>query len=91
MLRAPAFAIVEAKNLSLTPGLGQCIAEMIAAQLFNEKGGKPLTTIWGTVTTGLNWRFLKLEGTTVTLDALERPLNGASAILGILLHIAEGN
>ena len=90
VLRAPAFAIVEAKNLSLTPGLGQCIAEMIAAQIFNEKAGKPLPTIWGTVTTGLSWRFLKLEGTTVTLDALERPLNGASAILGILLHIAEG-
>ena len=91
VLRAPAFAIVEAKNLSLSPGLGQCIAEMIAAQLFNEKAGKPLPCIWGAVTTGLNWRFLKLEGQTVTMDHLERSLNGVAGILGILLYIAEGS
>ena len=91
VLRAPAFAIVEANNLSLSPGLGQCIAEMIAAQLFNEKAGKPLPCIWGAVTTGLNWRFLKLEGQTVTMDHLERSLNGVAGILGILLYIAEGS
>jgi len=89
VLRAPAFAIVEAKNLTLTPGLGQCIAEMVAAQIFNERAGKPLARIWGTVTTGLSWRFLKLEGKTVTMDRLERPLNGTETILGILCHIIE--
>ncbi|WP_395094603.1 hypothetical protein [Armatimonas sp.] len=91
VLRAPAFAIVEAKNLSLAPGLGQCIAEMIAAQIFNENAGKPLPCIWGAVTTGLSWRFLKLEGQMVTMDHLERSLNGVAGILGILLYIAEGN
>jgi hypothetical protein len=89
LLRAPAFAIVEAKNLSLTPGLGQCIAEMLAAQLFNARAEKPIATIWGAVTTGLSWRFLKLEDTSVTLDLRERALSDGSEILGILLSIAS--
>src|SRR5712691_3682960 len=36
-LRSPVAAIVEAKNENLKTGLGQCIAEMIAARLFNER------------------------------------------------------
>ena len=34
---APVVTIVEAKNESIRSGLGQCIAEMVAVQMFNRK------------------------------------------------------
>jgi hypothetical protein len=36
-VEAPAIVIVEAKKSDIKSGLGQCIAEMVAAQRFNEK------------------------------------------------------
>jgi hypothetical protein len=38
-----------------------CIAEMIAAQRFNEMNSLAIRSIYGTVTTGSNWRFLQLN------------------------------
>ena len=34
-IEAPVFALVEAKNDNIQSGLGQCVAEAIAAQIFN--------------------------------------------------------
>src|SRR3569832_1587440 len=61
-VRAPVITLVEAKNENLKAGFGQCVAEMLAAQLFNEREGNEITTIYGVVTIGTIWRFLKLEG-----------------------------
>jgi hypothetical protein len=36
-IRAPVITLVEAKNENIKAGLGQCVAEMIAAQLFNQR------------------------------------------------------
>ncbi|GAB4462587.1 MAG: hypothetical protein OHK0029_29760 [Armatimonadaceae bacterium] len=80
-------AIVEAKKEDLKPGMGQCIAEMVAARIFNVQEGNVVPCMYGAVTTGTNWQFLKLEGATVYVDRVERFLNGASQILGILLQI----
>nr|WP_309695811.1 hypothetical protein [Armatimonas sp.] len=90
VLQSPIFAAVESKSENLRPGLGQCLAEMVAVQLFNQREGHPLSTVWGTVTSGLAWRFMKLEGQTVFLENQERSLGDGSEVLGILLHIAEG-
>ena len=87
---SPVLAVVEAKKEDLKPGLGQCIAELVAARLFNERKGKEIAEIYGVVTTGTNWQFLKLSGQTVFLDREERYLNGASRILGILFEILKG-
>ena len=46
---------------SLVAALGQCMAAMIAAELFNRQEENELTTIFGCVTTGDLWRFLKLQ------------------------------
>ncbi len=56
--------LVEAKNENMIAGIPQAIAEMIAARRFNEAAGTPIDPIYGVVTTGLLWRFLKLEGDT---------------------------
>jgi hypothetical protein len=59
-IKAPAVILVSAKKEDLKPALGQCLAEMVAAQRFNRQKQQPLSTIYGTVTSGTVWRFLKL-------------------------------
>ncbi len=88
---APVFAVVVAKKEDLKPGLGQCIAELVAARLFNERKGTTVEALYGVVTTGTNWQFIKLIGQTVYLDREERYLNGARQILGILFQIVKGS
>lgn len=84
-VEAPAVMIVEAKKSDLNPGIGQCIAEMIAAQKFNEINNQPIPTIYGSVTNGTVWRFLQLTEQTVTIDFTDYPLPPVDVILGILV------
>lgn len=83
---APVFIIVEAKNENLKSGLGQCIATMIAAKLFNQNAQRTIQTIYGVVTSGTNWRFLTMEDKTVYIDSIEYYINDVEKILGILLQ-----
>jgi hypothetical protein len=82
---APVVTVVEAKNDNLKSGLGQCIAEMVAAQIFNDREGRPIEVIYGAVTSGTNWRFLRLQGQTIEIDETEYFLNQVEQILGVLL------
>jgi hypothetical protein len=41
--------------------------------------------IYGAVTTGTNWRFLLLVGSTIAIDATEYHISQIGKILGILL------
>lgn len=70
-IEAPVIAIVEAKNESTNVGLGQCIAEMVAAQRFNQARDRNTQSIYGAVTTGRLWRFLTLSEQTVLIDKEE--------------------
>jgi hypothetical protein len=85
MIEAPAVVIIEAKKDNIKGGLGQCIAEMIAAQRFNERAKTPVKTIYGSVTTGNIWTFLKLEEKTVTIDLTDYLLMPVERLLGILV------
>ncbi|MEG3851216.1 hypothetical protein QT971_30310 [Microcoleus sp. herbarium19] len=84
ILKAPAIMLVEAKKENINAGLGQCIAEMLAAQIFNQREGEEVVDIYGVVTTGEIWRFLKLTGQLVQIDLAEYFLNNVNKILGIL-------
>ena len=84
LLTAPVVAIVEAKKENLNAGLGQCIAEMIAAQIFNERENNEIPIIYGAVTTGNIWKFLQLETTTIQIDLTEYSIVSLGQILGIL-------
>lgn len=86
-LIAPVMVIFEAKRDSIPDGLGQCIAGMVGAQRFNRREGTPIDPVHGGVTTGQNWRFLRLSGTVVTLDLQEYTLAEADKLLGILTHV----
>jgi hypothetical protein len=89
VLQAPVFAVVEAKNEKPQQGLGQCVAELIASRIFNERKDNPIPVLWGTVTMGNVWRFLKLEGDTVFVDRNEEYLQPIERLLGILASIAQ--
>lgn len=85
-ISAPVITIVEAKNENMIGGLGQCIAEMIASQIFNQRQGIEIPVIYGIVTTGTAWRFLTLTETKVCIDKVEYYINQVDKILGIILN-----
>ncbi|MBW4508827.1 MAG: hypothetical protein KME64_20275 [Scytonematopsis contorta HA4267-MV1] len=85
-ISAPVMFVVEAKKEDINSGFGQCVAAMIAAQLFNQAQGSEKERIYGSVTTGTNWRFLFIEGTTVYIDSVEYYIKEIDKILGILLQ-----
>jgi hypothetical protein len=68
-------------------GLGQCVAQMVGARLFNQHEGNGLETIFGCVTTGEDWQFLKLEHDTVVIDSRRYYIDRVDTILGILRTI----
>jgi hypothetical protein len=84
ILEAPVITLVEAKKEDLNIGLGQCLAEMVAAQIFNQQYNQAVKAIYGVITSGTNWRFLKLEGTHAFIDLSEYYLQDITKILGIL-------
>ena len=71
LIEAPIIMLVEADKEGLDLGWGQCVAEMIAAQKFNTSKGNEISVIYGSVTNGKSWQFLKLEGKDVTIDRHE--------------------
>ncbi len=83
-IQAPVLAIVEAKKENLNLGLGQCGALMLAAQLFNQQEGNEIPIIYGAVTTGNIWKFLRLQDRNLDIDLTEYSIDNLSKILGIL-------
>jgi hypothetical protein len=86
-IEAPVLMIVEAKRGELELGLGQCVAEMVAAQIYNQQQEQPISAIYGSVTSGKLWQFLKLEGNIVTVDLTTYPVMPVQQVLGILKWI----
>ena len=89
-LRAPLVAVVEAKKEDIIAGLGQCAASMVALREFNERDGTPVPAVFGMVTSGNVWRFLRLSGTTLVIDRRECHSGDAATLLGLLVRIANG-
>jgi hypothetical protein len=89
LIEAPAIVLIEAKKADLISAWGQCAAEMVAAQKFNLSMGKEIAVIYGSVTTGMQWQFLQLSGTDLTIDTTQYPLDPLDRILGILKWMLE--
>ena len=88
-LQAPIIILVEAKNLDMKQGLGQCVAEMLAAQRFNAEKGNNIRAVYGATTTGIDWQFLKLEEKHLHLDMATYTLERCDRLLGILVSMVE--
>ena len=90
-INAPVITLVEAKREDIMAGLGQCVAEMVAAQIFNEREGNDIPVVYGAVTSGTNWRFLRLEEQVIEIDLIEYYLSDVNKILGILASAVKGS
>jgi hypothetical protein len=88
-LTAPVCVLVEAKNENIVGGIAQCLAEMVAGLRFNQANANMLAMIYGVVTTGIQWRFLKLAGVKAYVDSAEYTIQLPQKIFGILKHIAH--
>ncbi|MDZ7936003.1 MAG: hypothetical protein U5M51_13770 [Emticicia sp.] len=89
VLNAPILTVVEAKKGLIEEGYGQCVAEMIAAQIFNQRKGIDRKVIYGVVTSGLHWKFLSLQNKTVCIENRELGIDNVEKILGVLLKMME--
>ncbi len=83
-LEAPIILLVEAKKDDLLIGLGQCVAEMVAAQRFNAEKGNSIQFIYGGTTSETDWKFLKLAGKCLHIDMNAYTIERCDRILGIL-------
>lgn len=98
-ISCPVVAIVEAKNENIVNGLGQCLATMVAAQLFNQQtnqpansddlpaGSLPPEAIYGVVTTGTDWKFLRLLGRQAAIDRSDYYIKELDKLLGIFYQM----
>lgn len=90
-IESPVIAIVEAKkDQDLIDASPQCIAEMYAARLFNEQRQEPQPCIYGAVTTGYDWLFLRMEDSQVSLDTERYAIQSLAELLGAWQRVIEG-
>ena len=86
----PIFCMVEAEKNDFDLGKPQCMAQMIGARMYNQKYGKNIETIYGCVTIGTEWLFLKLEGNEIWIDENNLLyLNQLPKILGTFQYIID--
>jgi hypothetical protein len=88
-IQVPVVVLVEAKKADLKTGYGQCVAEMVAAQRFNEAAGQPIPKVYGAISSGTQWRFLQLEGNIVTIDLMDYPLPPVDRVLANLVWMLQ--
>jgi hypothetical protein len=88
-IESPIFCLVEAQDNDIKIGLPQCLAQMIGAKIFNQQEGNPIEVIYGSVTTGEDWQFLKLENNTVVMNPKRYYIDHVEEILGLLQKIVD--
>lgn len=88
---APVVVVVEAKKENIGSAYGPCGAEMVAALRMNARAKTGVDTIYGCITIGDNWKFLRLRGDELVIDAPEYLLGQLDRILGILLFMVGFN
>ena len=86
-IQAPIISVVEAKKEDIQRGIPQCLAELVAAQIFNARTERTIDTLYGIVTTGDVWKFLQLQGTNATIDSDLYYLDNVEKIVGIILSM----
>jgi hypothetical protein len=89
VITGPIVTLVEAKKNDVDSGLGQCAAQMIGAQRFHAQEQHTERPIYGCVTTGETWQFLRLDGIRLTIDTERHYIVDLDVLLGIFQRIVE--
>ena len=90
-LQAPIATIVEAKKNDIEGGLGQCIAQMVAAERFNQASGHGDWPVFGCVTTGEAWQFVRLAGAEALLERRRYYIDNVGLILAAFQAIVNAS
>lgn len=78
----PLLAVVEAKKHDLELGVPQCAAQMMGAKYFNQQKQQELEVIYGCVTSGNEWLFLRL-GKELLVDTHVYHRNDIEELMGV--------
>ena len=81
VLGTPLVLIVEAKKNDFEQGWGQCLAELVAAQIINRETAKP---VYGIVTDGLLWRMGKLTEKVFVQDTGKYTTDSTAQLFGAI-------
>ncbi len=84
----PIIQVVEAKRNDVEIGIPQCAAQMIGAKKYNEKRNKTNHIVYGCVTTGDDWVFMKLEDK-IEIDTRKYYLGNLPELLGVFQYIVD--
>ncbi len=89
VLQSPLMLILEAKKHDIEEGAGQCAAQLLGACRYNERDGKPLPFIYGCVTNGDSWLFLKLQGNDLQVHPQRYSIHQVSKILWFVMQCLQ--
>jgi hypothetical protein len=85
----PIFSITESKIGLLHKAWGQAAAQMLGVFIINQKLNHPLEVVFGSVTDGNSWQFLKLENKIVYIDSRVYTLTELPIILGVFQYFID--
>jgi len=82
-MKAPIINVTEAKlNQAMERAISQTAAQMTGAWVYNQKHGENTDHIFGVITNGSAWLFLKLENDVITADTEEYSISNLPELLG---------
>jgi hypothetical protein len=87
-INLPILSVVEAKKGDIDLGIDQCAAQMIGANMVNNKTATTkLDVLYGCSTNGYQWKFLKLENDVISIDTDSYNSDNLSQVLGVFTQI----
>ena len=81
---SPIFSVVEAKRQDINWGTAQCAAQLVGAAKYNEMDKKNIPYLYGGITDGVKWNFIKLEGQNLIVDERDVVFSDMALVLGII-------
>ena len=88
-INLPIIQLVEAKKNDIELGIPQCAAQMVGAKIYNKQSEIEVDVIYGCVTTGDEWLFMKLDKNDLLVDKRTYYLNELPEILAVFQNIIE--
>lgn len=82
----PIFSITESKIGMLNKAWAQAGAQMLGVSILNQQQNHPLEVVFGGVTDGNGWQFMKLENNIIHIHPTVVPLAHLPLILGVFQY-----
>jgi hypothetical protein len=83
IVTAPIVAVAEAKRDDFTKGAAQCIGEMIASRIFNQRHNHEMP-VFGVITNGTVWQFARFAREDLVEVSGDFTIQDPAKIMGIL-------